>query len=1122
MPILLVATAPNALARISGTIGNGGLTPVAGDLTAGSSVVVIVAPIAGLQLSGYQFTGSPIGLVVGANRFDFTMPDHHLTLSLSVLPTVPFPGLVGNVNPADGATGVETDTSISWTAATDAVSYDVYFTADTGSTILNVLNQFRGNQTGLSWNPPSNLSYNTTHLWRIDAINASGKRAGDAQAFTTVEEPPPTEYCLTTEITYGEGTITQVGVQEPGGPYWEGCNGDARDQDDLSCAWDYPEGLVGIELLAVPASGYNISLWRMTRHSNGQVIDTVPPWDAQPGTNGTVRLTMPSFDVDVQVQFVQDNVTLTVITDGSGCVILRSPIVYSDVCYSGTANFSIAPGSVILEAVPNNNNYIFSHWVDINGDMISDDGTSLLSFILGTTSSTVYAYFIIAPTCILGYNLLTVAIVGSGSVSHPTGSYCADPPPLAIVPIPNPGNFFKGWQYDIPSVGIEENGIILNVTMSIPQSITAIFGTSPDAETPGGNQFYSYDTLEGNQFYCASTTNRNNVVSFNFTNDRSDPSVYGDFHFRVNFYSDSDKQKLLYSASSLASNKRWFYNIDAFEPLPINGIFVESGDTVNIIYDPEILPQQITENQMEKIIDSNIYESPLVCGVKYYIDIESYNPVAAAFSFVETISLILDCDDVDSYYWNYNDDDNNWLCSGQGKVDLQVTSSSQSQSILSDVSSNIYGLYQIVWQTRRDGVYQVYGAMWDSETDVLYSSGQGGNDELKLIAGYDPIVLTDQANNFYIAGYTTEGTSFSAMISHIYINACPISVLIPGTPVQTSTDLFVKLCSPGMDVYLSNSYDQIKARVYKEDISGSLVVNNNKVVPIIKKKTIRLDIDGIEGAYAVRLRNINDPDWGGWINIDNNLYYTGAVSDNVITEEDVSYDAYRIDNSRFIVLWDVGVANGLRRVCCQVLTLYGITNVFCLDLFFNFDTHHHIFKFYTDAGRQNEFPIHNGQYILSLKDANGDIVTGDVSTVYFEAIFDESIETEGLTFNVIQQGINDIWGQSISVEDSKTISGSFELSKEDGIFNKDGNSFIEIVFPELTTPSTCSSDSSDLYNLMITDIAAAEYKDLVPEEVYNRIQTNKAGRVFEPNQFKQYYDQDDSNFKFGNPGYFRE
>lgn len=930
--------------------------------------------------------------------------------------------------------------------------------------------------------------------------------------------------CLTTSVKYGYGTIAQLGD----GVY-AGCNGEPRGPllTYTSCAFDYEVGkIIQLKAVADTANGWEVASWEMTDSDTGAVISGY--FTTATAGQSSVSISMPPFDVDVTVSFSHPQIDLILIpmTVG-GCIKLVTPTSpYNNDCHGSQFSQSLPAFEATVGAEPDTNFQIESWSID---GVDQNTSNSTIPVSLNTTASfvTVRVWFTEADPC--DTNNLSVTIIGKGSVSPPAGDYCEDDT-LVLRPIPAYGYFFKGWSYSDSS--ITEKGITLIVPMSSNRGVTAIFEALPAVEIP-----------EYALFYCPSTTDKSNVVSFDFTNDDGNPSAYDKFHFRVNFYSDSGRLKLLYSASSLADNKRWFYNDSAYAALPSDGVSVGDSETINIVYDPEILPQQITETQREKFVNSTVYETPLVCGVKYYVEVESYNPITGIFSFVKTLSIILSCDDVDSYYWNHNEDKNNWLCSGQGKVDIQVSSSANAQSIFSNVSSNIHGLFQMVWQTRRDGVNQVYGSIWDSESDYFYSSGQGGYDDLKLKVGYDPIVFADPAANFYIAGKSTEGDVRSgtpgSVSNNIYVNTCPLDVSSPDAPEENSTDIFAKLCGPGLDTYLGSSYDKIKIRIREEDVYSSLVVNSDKIVPVVKKKSFRLDVDGIEGAYAVRIRNINDADWGGWINIDNNLYYKGAgdtVAENdYITADDISHDAYRIDNSRFIVPVDVDRANGLKRICCQVLTMYGITNTFCLDIFFNFDVPRHVFEFYSKKEGNvfsNPFPTYNGQYILSLKDVDGNIQR-DSATVYFKVIFSEPIykneETSDpymsgdLKYNVIKQGIEvgSDWKNNLSVIDNKTFWGSFTISPDDGIFNKDGSSFIEIVFPETDTSSSCLSDESDVYNSMITDSRAAEYKDLSPEDIYKKIQTDSTGKAFDINNFKQYYDQDDDNFKFGNPGYFR-
>ena len=101
-------------------------------------------------------------------------------------PTTP-PDKVTGENPFNGETDVSVDVVLSWDAAARAESYDVYF----GTDAVAVANadttsyEFIGNQTGLSYDPPGNLDYETTYYWRIDSVNAVGTTKGDVWKFAT-------------------------------------------------------------------------------------------------------------------------------------------------------------------------------------------------------------------------------------------------------------------------------------------------------------------------------------------------------------------------------------------------------------------------------------------------------------------------------------------------------------------------------------------------------------------------------------------------------------------------------------------------------------------------------------------------------------------------------------------------------------------------------------------------------------------------------------------------------------------------------------------------------------------------------------------------------------------------
>ena len=896
----------------------------------------------------------------------------------------------------------------------------------------------------------------------------------------------PTVYCLTTGVASGQGTIQQPGCG------WLSYGPDI----DESCASNFNVG-ESVSLKANPFAGWQVASWQS---------DPVGLFPNDMSGETAVQIVMPAYDVGVTVTFAHPHVELILeVALGNGCIELESPVGYTIPCSGGT--LTLPAEEIRVKAIPDAG-WAVDYW-GLDGVVYDGSDLSVDFPLYGYTGRHIKVYFAEAGC---NKNTLTISISGNGSVSPPSGEYC-DFLTLSLNPVPSPGYFFKEWVYPIDSSGIALDGILLSVSMSVDRQVTAVFEPVP-----------GYELASSTIFYCPSETIQDNVVSFDYTNNFLNPSVFGMFHFRVNFYSDAAKKKLVYSAFSLVDTKRWFYNDDYFSQIPSGGVDIAIGETMNIVYDPEILSSSSKEDQkVQYIAEGGTYEKPLVCGVQYYVDIEVYNSADTSISLVETISLILSCDDADSYLWSYNKDNNKWLCSGQGKTDLQVTDTSD-QSVFSSVSSNIFGMFQVVWQSRRGAENSIYSATWDSSEDLLYSSGQGIYDVLKINNGNNPMVLVDQSSNFFITANTRN--SFK-------IYACPFPVGITGTPLETPTSLFSQFCYPGLTTNLGISYDDIIMRVYKEDIHSSLTINKDKAVPVVNKQLIRLDIEGLSGAYAVRLRNTNDAEWGGWINIGSDLYENAAGTSK--SGEDVLYDAYRIDNTRFVVPLRIEKVNGLRRICCQILTLYGITRTFCLDIFANFDIPQYIFKFYakkigdgTAVSFDSEFPTYEGQYVLSLKDENGDLAITSSSIIYFVTIFSESV-TYGdadIKFNVIQQGVNDIWGSFLRKIDDKNFYGEFTIYQEDRIFNRDGKAFIELVFPDSAQANVCVSDmlddTYDPYNLMVSDVEISQMKDLTPEEVYEKHKANKVSKVIDIDKFKQYYNQDDGNFRFGDPLYFRD
>jgi hypothetical protein len=95
----------------------------------------------------------------------------------------PLPEQAGNPTPSDGASYVDVNTDLSWTAGTDATTHDVYF--GTSEPL-----PFIGNQTATTFEPGT-LAQATMYYWRIDSVNDWGKTVGQVWRFTTFMPPPP-------------------------------------------------------------------------------------------------------------------------------------------------------------------------------------------------------------------------------------------------------------------------------------------------------------------------------------------------------------------------------------------------------------------------------------------------------------------------------------------------------------------------------------------------------------------------------------------------------------------------------------------------------------------------------------------------------------------------------------------------------------------------------------------------------------------------------------------------------------------------------------------------------------------------------------------------------------------
>ncbi len=97
--------------------------------------------------------------------------------------------------PTNGASGLSTSLTLSWTASAGATFYDVYLSTSNPPPTVTA------GAVGTSYNE-TGLTPNTTYYWKVVAKNAAGSSPGSAVwSFTTAQPPPPQQGPITLAVS---------------------------------------------------------------------------------------------------------------------------------------------------------------------------------------------------------------------------------------------------------------------------------------------------------------------------------------------------------------------------------------------------------------------------------------------------------------------------------------------------------------------------------------------------------------------------------------------------------------------------------------------------------------------------------------------------------------------------------------------------------------------------------------------------------------------------------------------------------------------------------------------------------------------------------------------------------
>lgn len=612
-------------------------------------------------------------------------------------------------------------------------------------------------------------------------------------------------------------------------------------------------------------------------------------------------------------------------------------------------------------------------------------------------------------------------------------------------------------------------------------------------------------------FGCDKVRNSPCGVQFVFNNDIGETNNYfGNVHFRATVFSsiDSSVNDAIATFTSVTHPHMWSYGDEVFSSA---GLFMYKNDSAGIGFYPDMLDPS---SAMSSFDESDSFSRTLSNGSIYYdsvrealfFDIAYRVRIDAIFTMVPSlgggvtyknniVERTLFCNKPENYY----NDVSKWSCSRSGGSDIVISNSNiAGNPSVSAGRQTFYIAFEKYSDPDQDRSIpdcpDICLSVWDAEENRFDASGQGGKDRIVNL-GYTigdtapvkyrlPQVIIDDMSNFSVFGINQRdnGSTLGKADGSVGYQRTPeiITDIEDLRPCSFSDSLGERFASGDA----APSY--MKIRVHEEDVIAFKPNFPNSPYPIVSSPFINLDIIGVPGVYAVRLRNDDDAEFSPWIPIGGDVPVLPlSVSDSADYRDFQNlFRARFISRDRFVVPWMLSAGEGHKTVCVEALTFFGKTAEFCtqvichpsmpnykVDFYAKSEANYYPVSYYKDYPVISPFafaadkPQISDQDLRSINEAN----RLDVSEIKFEVLFndygliDKLVRLSSLSFfkkrllgrsaitaQVIYRGIDlvDIDLEQDPVYKNK-FNGLFYFKHADGIFRKDGLSLVKINIPLL-------------------------------------------------------------------------
>lgn len=679
-------------------------------------------------------------------------------------------------------------------------------------------------------------------------------------------------------------------------------------------------------------------------------------------------------------------------------------------------------------------------------------------------------------------------------------------PLLTLIPVPVGGGSIK-----LPDFGtVSEDTLEVSNPLADTQALAANPPEFPYATfrvivSNSGNVSGQVTTT----YFCATPLRSSCKMSANYTNQSTQAK---DVHFKMSVYSDSKYTDALMSFSSYSNSRLWSNGSEVF---PTNGINIAPGKTGSVGFFPPIIDigqgqfgvDESSVNDQSRLSTIgeyyNLTRSSLICGVKYYIKAEA----------------TIDADDIELYRTSFICSCNNNLNDREDEFEWKSPRNDSTNTTIALSkwyigNPSIYGtgsgLFSVAWEDSRSSSdyngllnrnnqnMDIYCAFIDSSTGVIDSAYNNGVDRLIINnSSSTDIEIRDQRMPFVLADTFGNFTIFSNVgYNQIIKRYVSVGSKIKPTIVEESaitTACSFTLTDVNRYVTAFDGGEFLQVRVRDKYVKGYRSTSLSQPIPIVNDCFIDLEVIGIPGAMAYKIRNESEAEFTDWIPINLPIQPLNEAGKVIGLDEQVFRDTFKgrwIANDIFTMPWVLSKSDGVKRVCIEVLTQFGKTQQFCLDIVAEYSSISYVIEvFYAKTEptvkifkpvRYKGIPVVNrktfykeaadGQSAVTI--SNEDLRSLDLEEstevdVYIQVVFedpdrisrldalnsiasyvDRRKDSGSMRLSLYQQGSRI---QSVDLKASNASEGvyygQFKVRKNNGVTDKDGLAFVFVDLP---------------------------------------------------------------------------